>query len=205
MLHCKKGIMSPFCSCRSTNWTWMVPTSSGSKLKTSMASVMAAIQRKSSSGIRLASLALHVTPKLLPAQQPPWPWPGILLLITVALPSRDTGWRRGSAALCTGVVSTELQSLNRQWRVCSTLCWGSSKELSTSSGLQPATLQVLDRPARHLSAASLWIHAVSVTLLWFSLLTETLRKKWNLNILHYKDWHSTSSLRCSQSTWISRG
>lgn len=194
-----------FCSCRSTNWTWMVPTSSGSKLRTSMVSVMAAIQRKSSSGIRLASLALRVTPKLLPPQQPPWPWPGILLLIMVAPPSRDTGWRRGSVALCTGVVSTELQSLNRQWRVCSILCWGSLKELSTSSGLQPAMLQVLDHPAKPLSAASLWIPAVSVTLLRFSLLTKTLCKQGNLNILHYKVWHSTSSLRCSQPTWISRG
>lgn len=64
---------------------------------------------------------------------------------------------------CTGVVSTELQSPNQQLRVCSTLCSGSLKEPSTSSELQPAMLQELDRPAKRPSAALLLIHAVSLT------------------------------------------
>lgn len=152
----------PVCSFRSTNWTWTVSTSSGSKLRTSTAWAMAVIQRKSSSGIRLASPDRRVTPKSLQLQRPPWPWPGILLWTTVAPPSRDTGWRKGSAVLCTGVASTELQSPNRQWRACSTPCSGSLKEPSTSSGSQPATLQESDHLASPQSAASLWIHAVSI-------------------------------------------
>ena len=154
-----------FCSLRSTNWTWTAPTSSESRRRTSMASVMAATLRRSSWRIHLASPDHHVTPKSLLPQQPPWPWPGNLLLTTAAPPFRATGWRRGSVALCTGVVSTDHPSRSHLWRACSTLCWGSSKEPSTSSGWQHAMLQESDRPAKPLSAALLWIHAVSVTLL----------------------------------------
>ncbi len=165
-----------------------------------MASVTAATQRKSSSGIRSASPDLHVTPKLLLLQRPPWPWPGILLWTMAAPPFRDTGWRKGNAVQCTGVASTDLQSQNQQWRVCSTPCSSSSKELSTSSGLQPATRQESARPARPPSAALLWIHAVSVNLLptssWFSCLV--------LSRFELSWWKLISLKSLCLTLWISK-